>query len=1027
MTKNATPELQQLPIWRCLQERGSPEQIYRVGKLVDIAKAKLSQIRDTFPTYTIHDREHADNVVDLMGELLGARVRDLSAVEAAMLVLSAYFHDTGMAFSAQERKSLQSTEHFARFLMEYPAAEVAVETAGSIEVPVGVAESFCRWRHAERVFQVLHEVAGYAPQLLQWGVVDISEQLGHVCRSHNLDAGLLIDDAIFSIDFLAECDTRFIAVLLRLADMLDFDRSRSPDQLYRDLGLALSSAPHRKTSDLEWRKHLASDGFVFPAERAPGYPIAFIAGPDEPAVEHDIRQFLDLIEGELGRCGSVIRSCSDRWRTHPLPGRIDRNNLRGNGYSYGEYRFTLDQHQILNLLMGERLYQDPYTFIRELLQNALDASRHREFHERAAGNVSFVCEPVRISSWLDSDGYHWVEVADYGMGMTEEIIRNFLLKVGRSYYSSSRFEADVIRYSRRTHDHFCPVSRFGIGLLSCFIVGDRVEVFTRHAVEGGGPIRLSLPGLQSFFVLQKPPNPLRPMPGPRPPRTTERPAGTTVTVRLDATREQGALDLRDQLERQVLCSPIQVLLEREPVGFSRDEILARPWCDAAKLTLSRDMTTRLGEVLGHQFSSPPAVRLIPLDITASSPISEIEGQFVVAFIEDSEEWIQAIHVHELSPEDEERRQGERKDVDLAFLDNGNKLKLSASYFGEVDLWDEPQERGVELELGLETFWSLGADVRRRFLEPGTTSYHLRMAGLEYVGHNGIRLPPPPIPRYEAHKPLLTESKVARVSTSRGVLTLRDRLRPDLSIAREETVSIDWPIRSAALLAYRRALRPHLSDRAMLGVQSVFIQLSEQRPSLADVGRDALITDETMWPAERIFTSHDNRVLSVVDLLNDPTLEARIAARSSSDLSFVRIALARTWLAARLEMEEADFVNLVVSAGPTRLVTEGEKLFPPLTYVPYSEKLGSVLIWKSSMALRLDHPFSVWFLANATTLRRDLSGLFGRLRDCLFDLSTWQGSFAILEINAILRRIKELRPELAPPRKAFLKKSDIGHR
>jgi len=87
--------------------------------------------------------------------------------------------------------------------------------------------------------------------------------------------------------------------------------------------------------------------------------------------------------------------------------------------------------------MGEHLYDDRYAFVRELLQNALDASRHREFHERAAGNTAFTCDPIRVSTWKDKDGYHWVRIDDYGMGMTERIINEYLLKVGQSYYKSS--------------------------------------------------------------------------------------------------------------------------------------------------------------------------------------------------------------------------------------------------------------------------------------------------------------------------------------------------------------------------------------------------------------------------------------------------------------------------------------------------------------------------------------------------------------------------------------------------------------
>src|SRR5262249_45471930 len=128
-------------------------------------------------------------------------------------------------------------------------------------------------------------------------------------------------------------DLRFCAIVLRLADILDFDNTRSPESVYKHLGLARRDEPRKERSDVEWLKHLCSAGVRFPDARGKGYELDFVAGPDNPAVEHDVRQFLSVIKQELSYCEALLPS----WRDFPLPASINRGNIKPSGYRYGEY------------------------------------------------------------------------------------------------------------------------------------------------------------------------------------------------------------------------------------------------------------------------------------------------------------------------------------------------------------------------------------------------------------------------------------------------------------------------------------------------------------------------------------------------------------------------------------------------------------------------------------------------------------------------------------------------------------------
>nr|VFK11497.1 MAG: hypothetical protein BECKLPF1236A_GA0070988_100568 [Candidatus Kentron sp. LPFa]VFK27667.1 MAG: hypothetical protein BECKLPF1236C_GA0070990_100508 [Candidatus Kentron sp. LPFa] len=701
---------------------------------MEIAKGRLLQIRDTFPTYTLHDREHADNVVRLMGELLGRDgIEKLTALEAAMLILAAYFHDVGMAFTAEEREGLRDEEYFSEFLKAHPEALVTLEKSETDELPGDIAEWYCRWRHVERVFDVLNGVRETHLDLLLWETQDIGGQLADLCRSHNLDASALKDDALLPVDFRYECDLRFCAILLRLADILDFDRSRSPEQVYRDLNLAERRDERGATSDLEWRKHLASEGFSFPARREPDYELGFIAGPDSPAVEYDIREFLTVIEAEFTKCAALLRSCSERWRAHFLPGRIDRQNIRGKGYTYGEHRFTLDQREVLQLLMGDKLYENPYVFVRELLQNALDTSRHREFYEHSMGNLDFRCEPIQVSEWVDGEGYQWVCMEDFGMGMTEAIINDFLLKVGCSYYNSAQFEADVIRYARKTDHTFKPISRFGIGLLSCFIVGDQVEIATRHVAGEDGPIRFSLSGIQNFFVLQKRPNLLTAMPGPPGRESGERRMpGTTLCVRLDPRKERGILDLDTELHRHLLAPPVPVVFEDRSIGGDPKELLDTPWCKPTTITLPEADTENIHDaLLYYQPKQPIKIRLLPIDITKHSPSPYIKGQLFAVVLDAPKEILLCIGGYDTGTGG-----GRVWDMKVSIEKNdgnGISIRIYAHMMCGVDM----ETRSAEFSVNLMSHLDVSSQSWNELAAHTHSVEHQYIAGM---GHNGISLP-----------------------------------------------------------------------------------------------------------------------------------------------------------------------------------------------------------------------------------------------------------------------------------------------
>ena len=130
--------------------------------------------------------------------------------------------------------------------------------------------------------------------------------------------------------------------------------------------------------------------------------------------------------------------------------------------------FQVDLRGLVDLL-SHHLYSSPRVYLRELLQNAVDALTARRGLEPGAPADAF---GIR----LYADG-SVVRVEDDGVGLTEADVHTFLATIGRS---SKR--AEQIADQRADF-----IGQFGIGLLSCFLVADEIHVVSRSARTPDAP------------------------------------------------------------------------------------------------------------------------------------------------------------------------------------------------------------------------------------------------------------------------------------------------------------------------------------------------------------------------------------------------------------------------------------------------------------------------------------------------------------------------------------------------------------
>jgi hypothetical protein len=452
--------------------------------------------------FTLHDAGHAARVAELMVEVMSEEVAEqLSAYELALLLLAAYLHDVGMAprhaLVASHQTLLVSgdpgalsdedVQAFQRWLdREHDGLRPPIADPALAETLIS---HYVRDRHVDWGERWIMEEL--AQRLSIPGYDGFLEDLLRLCRSHHQGYATL-SGADFAPRFLRRGKSvvhrRYLACVLRVADVLDIDPERTPEILFAQRDIADTSAIYWH-KDHEIDLSIEADGRVV-AESRPSSAVLYRA----------VEQTIDGIEAELRLCRDLAvtlpfeaaprrpgRELPHHWKLEPIVYRDVRP--RDDRFVYVDGAFRPDTSRLLELLGGRELYRDGMMAARELVQNAFDAVRERIGWQRLRERdpvdeelASRLRAAHRVELSLDrrSDGAWWLTCRDTGAGMTREILTNYLLVSGTGRHPES------IELERLAHEAGFEVERagqFGIGVLSYFMLADRLQLRTHRCLE----------------------------------------------------------------------------------------------------------------------------------------------------------------------------------------------------------------------------------------------------------------------------------------------------------------------------------------------------------------------------------------------------------------------------------------------------------------------------------------------------------------------------------------------------------------
>ena len=424
-----------------------------------------------------------------------------------------FCYDTAKNYVCVKPTEDKMTESLAEFMQQYEEFRNGYIT--DLDKCKGSVSEYMdksRWIRSEFIRQTHHIRAVENVESLKGEIADaiggfyaekFIEDLAAICRCHgeNLESVFQLPDA--RKDWLGgTANIQFLAMMLRLGDVIHFDSKRAPRSLYAEKQITDAvSYKHwnAKFQELQYKVQNTNGKVI----------ICYQAYCEDPEMYYFIQDYMGWIDNEIDNY-YVLKN---RWEMNQSSEngqycfnieKVDRTDI---GYDKDQFvpdndmKFVLNQSKILELLMGIQLYKDSFLCLREIYQNALDASKCMKAYNKKKGKT----ENLTIEFGIGEEDLHgkkerYIYCLDHGTGMNAYIIKNYLLHIGNSYYRSKDFAKQNTDWGYDVK----PTSQFGIGLLSGYMLADKIGITTIHYEESGNALSFMMEGVNEHFYYTKP-------------------------------------------------------------------------------------------------------------------------------------------------------------------------------------------------------------------------------------------------------------------------------------------------------------------------------------------------------------------------------------------------------------------------------------------------------------------------------------------------------------------------------------------
>lgn len=473
----------------------------------------LRNVVIVFPHYSRHDASHAETIIRRVEAVLGSeRISKLYPTEIWLFLMSAYTHDLGMLITDEDVRKLWKSSKFSEYLKsiadgnsdlkDYANAIVKQEQHKEMpnDWPVSVkwaviylTADYIRKNHPERSLDMI-DANRNVPSIFRFDFsfqYFIPERLIHLLGVIDALHGRNFED-IFDLDYCCQgigladdlVFPRRIATMLRLGDLLDMDNNRFDKNAYSINGkVPETTLFHQKKEASLWH-------FLVTENRIE----ASFNCPDEGSYEaasswmtwlHDevtnlALNWNDIVSRDFGSA-PVLKQSS-----------ITLNGKKLKGNSLRHFDFSNDE--LFEIMEGANIYKNQFSCLRELIQNAEDATKLRLWEDIQSGEIYLDSDikdksdirpfdisteiynkykiQITLSYYKESQTYR-VSVRDHGIGITDERLEQ-MEQVASSWHNKSAIK---MKY-KNMPKWLAPTGTFGLGLQSVFRLTDILECET---------------------------------------------------------------------------------------------------------------------------------------------------------------------------------------------------------------------------------------------------------------------------------------------------------------------------------------------------------------------------------------------------------------------------------------------------------------------------------------------------------------------------------------------------------------------
>ena len=480
----------------------------------------LSTVIMNYPHYTKHDISHCEAILTNIEMLLGEEaIKLLSPTDTWLLLQSAYLHDIGMVIECKKIEENWDSKEFQDYLhkMETSTDDSLAQNAKfirSLGDKLGKKENVFAWPVRVRYAVTLLIAEYYRKQHAE----DSKSYIEDMGRIFHIDLGfngliqqrliMLLADIVYlhteSNRKILELDyrtngfnadyvhPRFLVQMLRMGDLLDADNHR----FNRANEVVFGEIPKVSKNHLE--KHMSARHILITPDI-----IEYRADCNKLEVYRETRVFVSWLKEEVEFWALNWKNIMPEMIKGSAP-KLGKCELLLNGVpdiqGLSDLRFSISPEKAFEVIEGSNIYEDRFVFLREVIQNAMDACKLQLWRDISEGRYEswilhtgdgeiqpFEIEQkvfnnyrveVRLCSY---DDHHFkVIVKDNGIGLSVEQLKK-ICDVGVSYLGDKKRKEEIQTMPLWLR----PTAGFGIGLQSVFLVADEFEIYSKSSTEEG--------------------------------------------------------------------------------------------------------------------------------------------------------------------------------------------------------------------------------------------------------------------------------------------------------------------------------------------------------------------------------------------------------------------------------------------------------------------------------------------------------------------------------------------------------------